>query len=102
MYLIGYPLLAIVQILNSLLFLYTLLIIASAVISWIDADPRNRIVQLINQLTYPYFIWIRKNLGRFMPQFSGIDITPIIGLLLIQFVKLGILPSFAKLASNFI
>lgn len=98
MYLIGYPLFAIVQILHSLLFLYTLVIIASAVISWIDADPRNRIVQLINQLVNPYYYWINKHLGRFIPRPTGLNLTPLVALLLIQFVKIGILPSFSKLA----
>jgi uncharacterized protein YggT (Ycf19 family) len=88
---------AAVAIADSLLFLYTLVIIASAVISWVQAPASNQIVRIINQLTYPAFQKVRS----FMPTYAaGIDFAPIIVLVAISLIRMGILPSIAQWANT--
>jgi YggT family protein len=71
------------------------LILASVVMSWLIAfniiNPRNQIVQQLHyglqRLTEPLLAPIR----RFIPSVGGLDISPIILLVALQFVRLLIL-----------
>lgn len=96
MFALGYPLLALVKIADTLLFICTIVVIASVVISWVNADPRNRIVFAIHQLTEPLYMRVRG----FLPPMGGLDLTPLAILLIITLIKSGILPIFAHIASS--
>ena len=82
--------LAIVQLVNTLLSLLAFAIIASAILSWLFAfdvlNPRNRFVgqvaYFLDRITAPLLEPVR----RVIPSLGGIDISPIVVLLLIQFV----------------
>jgi len=67
-----------------LTFLYWLIIIR-AIVSWVSPDPYNPIVQFLYKSTEPILSLIR----RFLPlDFRfGIDISPLIAVLLIIFIK---------------
>ena len=58
------------------------LIIASIICSWVSADPRNPIVQMIFRVTEPMFRPFRKVLGGLIP---GIDLSPILLILCVKF-----------------
>ena len=58
------------------------LIIVRALISWVNPDPGNPIVQLLERTTEPILSPIR----RFLPRLA-IDISPIIAILIIVFLK---------------
>ena len=73
-----------------LLDLYTWIIIAAALISWVSPNPYNPIVQLLRRLTEPVLQPIRRMLSRYQ---TGIDFSPLIAILIIQFVQRVILPS---------
>lgn len=61
------------------------LIIIRALISWVNPDPYNVIVQFLYKVTDPMLAPFR----RLMPAYSiGIDISPIFALMAIWFVKL--------------
>ena len=61
------------------------LIIIRALISWVNPDPHNPIVQFLNKTTEPMLAPFR----RILPAYSiGIDISPIFALVFIWFVKL--------------
>ncbi len=77
------PIYLIFKILNFALTLLTLAIIARAVMSWIQPDPRNTLVRWLNKITDP----ILNPLGRIIPPIAGLDFTPIIAIVLIQFVQ---------------
>ncbi|HNQ50609.1 MAG: YggT family protein [Candidatus Omnitrophica bacterium] len=65
--------------------IYVLLIVFRAVISWVNADPHNPIVQFLQKATDPLLVPIRK----FLP-FSwkwSIDVSPVIAILLLIFVQ---------------
>ena len=85
-------LLALVQLLLTLLSLYTWVIIIRALISWVSPDPRNPIVQLLSKLTEP----VLRPLRRLLPphKTGNIDVSPILAILLIQLVRYTIIYSF--------
>ena len=75
---------AIAFILDQVLFIYMIIVIASAVLSWVNPDPYNPIVRFLRRVTEPVFRYIR----RYIPTvFGGIDFTPIIVLLAILFLQ---------------
>ncbi len=84
----------IAQTLNELLWLYTLVILASVVMSWVNASPYNPIVRMIYSITEPVFDWVRRRLPVF---FGGLDFSPFIVLIGIQFMQQYLVPTVARL-----
>lgn len=84
-------LLALLQLLLTLLGLYTWVIIIRALISWVSPDPRNPIVIILHRLTEP----VLRPLRRLLPphKTGNIDVSPILAILLIQLVRHTILYS---------
>jgi len=66
---------AFINLFLTILFLYKWVIIIHAMLSWVQPDPYNPIVQTLNRITTPAYNLIR----RFIPTaFGGIDLTPMI------------------------
>ena len=85
MFVLSNLLLAFARILDVALTILYWLILIRALISWVNPDPYNPIVQFLNKTTEPILYPIRKLLPlgfRF-----GIDISPIIAFLAILFLK---------------
>ena len=74
---------AFASILNIALTIYTYIIIARAVISWVNPDPYNPIVRFLHRVTDPLLDRIR----RVMPDMGGIDLSPMILLLGVFFLQ---------------
>ncbi len=82
---------AIVNLLNALahvidfvLYAYMWLIIIRALLSWVNPDPYNPIVSFLYQVTEPVLYRVR----RFLPfRGLGIDLSPIIVLIIIVFLR---------------
>ncbi len=74
---------AIANILHLIITVYTWVIIAAALISWVRPDPGSPVVQLLYRLTEPVYSFIRRYIKI---NFSGIDFTPLIVLLALQFL----------------
>lgn len=70
--------------------IYTWIIIAAAVISWVNPDPYNPVVQLLRRVTEPVLRPIRRVLA---PYQTGLDFSPLVAILIIQFIQRVILPS---------
>lgn len=85
---------AIASILSYVLYIYMWLIIARAVISWVNPDPYNKIVRILYQVTEPVLHAIRKKL----PYTGGIDISPILLLLAIMFIQAFLITTLHDLA----
>ncbi len=86
--------LALVQLLLTLLGLYTWVIIIRALISWVSPDPRNPIVVILHKLTEPVLRPLRRLVP---PRMTGnIDVSPILAILLIQLVRYTIIYSFSS------
>lgn len=98
MYILGYPLLSVVNILDSLLFAYSIVVFAVCVLSFVNPDPHSPVVKIINQLTHPVFVYFR----RYVPRVNGFDLAPVAVLLAIMFIRSGILPIFSQFAEGLI
>ena len=84
MFILGNLLQATAQILNIILQLYMWVIIIRALLSWVNPDPYNPIVQFLYSITEPVLYRIRQ----LIPMSGiGIDFSPIIVLLAIVFLQ---------------
>jgi YggT family protein len=63
--------------------IYMWIIIARALISWVNPDPYNPIVSFLYRATEPVLYRIR----RVMPDLGGLDLSPLIVILIIYFLK---------------
>jgi len=86
--------LSLLQLILSLLQLYTWVIIIRALISWVSPDPYNPIVRTLAVVTEP----VLRPLRRLVPphKLGGVDLSPLIAILLIQFVRTGVAYSFGN------
>lgn len=85
---------AIAQILDIGLSIYFWIIIARAIISWVNPDPYNPIVRFLYQATEPVLGRIR----RVLPFMGGLDLSPLIVILAIIFLKRFAIASLMELA----
>ncbi len=75
---------AIVMTLVQILELYKWVIIISALISWVQPDPRNPIVDFLRRVTEPAYAFVK----RYIPTvIGGIDLSPIVILFAIMFIQ---------------
>ena len=95
MFIMGYFLIAVAKVLDLVLFIYMIFIIARAVLSWVSPDPYNPIVRFINNVTEPVLYYIRTRLP---VVFGGIDLSPIIVLLGIMFLRAFLVNSLLRMA----
>ncbi len=70
--------------LHLILSLYSILILATVIISWLGQSWRHPIIPLIYQLTEPVLLPLR----RLLPAVGGFDFSPIVALIAIQFLRL--------------
>ena len=80
-----------VQFIGWLLDLYSYVIIAAALITWVSPDPRNSIVQFLHRVTEPVLRPVRNLLPPWKT--GGLDLSPLIVIIAIQFIERVILPS---------
>lgn len=94
MFVLGNTLLGIATVLDYLLTFYTWIIIARALISWVNPDPWNPIVQFLTRATEPVLAPIRRRLGWGM----GVDLSPLIVIAAIWFLQIAVVQSIKDLA----
>ena len=63
------------------IFLYSIII--QAILSWVNPDPHNPAVSLLNSLTYP----ILKHFRKLIPDMGGMDISPIFAIITLMFIQ---------------
>jgi YggT family protein len=64
MYVFGNVLMGLAKVLNWVLWIYMWVLIGRAIISWVNADPRNGIVRFLRSVTDPPVEAIRRRLPR--------------------------------------
>jgi YggT family protein len=96
---IGYFLIALARVIEMVLTLYMWVVIASAVLSWVNPDPYNPIVRFIRNVTEPVLYRIRSSLP---VSYSGIDFSPIVVIVAIVFLKMWIGPSIQWVGQIFL
>jgi len=78
----------------TIISLYKWLIIISALLSWVQPDPYNPIVQMLTRLTEPAYALVR----RFIPTvFGGMDMAPLILIFAMQFIEIFVQNIFSKM-----
>jgi YggT family protein len=85
----------ILQILDTILGLYIWVVIASAVLTWVEPNPHNPIVRFVYSVTEPVLDWVRRKLPVF---FGGIDFSPMVVIFGIIFIQRFFIPTVARLA----
>ena len=82
---------AILDLVLLVLHLYTWVVIASAIFSWLYAfnvvNPRNQFVAMIGRVLYQLTEPALRPIRRYVPNFGGLDISPVILLLLIFLIE---------------
>lgn len=78
-------------LINTVINLFVFVIIASAILSWLVAfnviNMRNRMVAMIVETLYRLTEPALRPIRRFLPSFGGIDVSPVILILLLLFVQ---------------
>lgn len=97
MFVLGNFISAIAHVLDVVLSIYMWLIIISALISWVNPDPYNPIVRFLYSVTEPVLSFVRRNLP--LPR-MGIDLSPLIVLLVIVFLQNFLIRTLLQLAGD--
>lgn len=98
MFILGNFLYAIAKIVDIALSLYMWILIARAIISWVNPDPYNQIVRFLYSVTEPVLYRIR----RILPiSFGGIDFSPMVLILVIIFLQNFLVPTLVRIAGQF-
>jgi len=94
MFVVSNLLLAIVRLLELVLWAYVWILIARAVLSWVNPDRYNPIVRFLYRVTEPVLRPIRDRL----PMFGGLDLSPMVVILAIYFLESFLVSSLRDLA----
>ena len=94
---LGYLLVAIARLLNFALGVYMLLIFIRALLSWFDMDPYSKLMRTLVNLTEPCLRPIRKII---MPLNIGLDLSPVVTILLIMVVKAFLISTLLDIADK--
>ena len=84
MFAFGHLIEALAYILDLALTIYMWVIIARALLSWVNPDPYNPIVRFLYNVTEPVLNWVRT---RVPVVFGGFDLAPLLVLLAIVFLQ---------------
>ena len=71
------------MVLAALIDIFSLLVLVAVILSWVPVDPRNPLVTLVHSLTEPVLAPLRQAL----PPMGGIDISPMVLLLLLRVLR---------------
>ena len=85
---------AVASVIGLLLDIYMWIIIARALISWVNPDPYNPIVSFLYRATEPVLSRVR----RVIPYLGGIDLSPLIVIAIIYFLKMFVVKSLYMMA----
>jgi len=98
MFVIGNLIAALARVIEVVLTIYTWIIVAQAVLSWVNPDPYNPIVRFLYRVTEPVLAPIR----RLLPiRGMGIDFSPLIAILVIYFLQMFLVKTMVQLALYF-
>ena len=98
MYILANLLAAVAMVLSAILEFYFWVVIIAAVLSWFHPDPYNPLVRILHSITEPVFYRLRKWLP--FLYVNGLDLSPIVVLLLIKFIQVGVISSLAEYAAR--
>ncbi len=89
-----------IAFISYLLTLYVYILIAAAVMSWLIAfnivNPRNHVVAMVAEFLYRITEPVLRPIRNALPYLGGIDISPIIVILIIIFIQSVLLPNLIR------
>jgi YggT family protein len=88
---------ALASVLDLVLWAYVWVLVARAVISWVNPDPYNPIVQALYKLTEPVLYPVRRLMGGYG---LGIDFSPMIVILIIYFLQMFLIRTLHDIANQ--
>jgi YggT family protein len=97
MFVANYFLIALANLVNLVLSAYMWIIIARAVLTWVNPDPYNPIVRFLYRVTEPVLRPIRRRLPTSQ---MGLDLSPMVVLLAIYFLKEFLVPVIYRVATE--
>jgi YggT family protein len=97
MFIFGNVMLGIAKVLDVVLNIYMWIIIIRALISWVNPDPYNPIVQILARMTEPVLRPIRKLAP---PYKVGIDLSPFIAVLVIIFLQYAVINTLYRIGHS--
>jgi YggT family protein len=94
MFIFGNVILGFAKVLDVALNIYMWVIIIRALISWVNPDPYNPIVQILTRLTEPVLRPIRKLAP---PHKVGVDLSPLIAVLIVMFLQYALINTLYRI-----
>jgi YggT family protein len=94
MFIFGNIILGLAKVLDVVLNIYMWIIIIRALISWVNPDPYNAIVQILTKMTEPVLRPIRRIVP---PHRVGIDFSPLIAMLIILFLQYAVINTLYRI-----
>ena len=71
------------MLIRQLIDVYSLIVLAAVIMSWLQIPPQSPIARTLNMLTEP----LLRPLRQIMPQMGGLDFSPMILLILLQVLR---------------
>jgi len=87
---------AMAVVLDMALTLYLFVVIARAVLSWVNPDPYNAIVRFIHNATEPVLYRVRSKI----PYLGGLDLSPLVVIAAIYFMRIFVVDSLYHMARS--
>jgi YggT family protein len=97
MFVVNQFVVAMARLIDLVLLAYMWIIIARAVVSWVNPDPYNPIVRFLYRVTEPVLRPVRQRLPMMQ---MGLDLSPMIVLLAIYFLKEFLVPVLFHIAAG--
>jgi YggT family protein len=88
---------ALATVLDLVLWAYVWVLVARALVSWVNPDPYNPIVQALYKLTEPVLYPIRRMMGGYG---LGIDFSPMVVILIIYFLQIFLIRTLHDIAGQ--
>jgi len=97
MFVFGNVILGIAKVLGVVLNIYMWVIIIRALLSWVNPDPYNPIVQFLTRITEP----VLRPLRKLVPTWKlGVDLSPLIAILIIYFLEIAVVDTLARIGHS--
>jgi YggT family protein len=97
MFVFGNVILGIAKVLGVVFNIYMWVIIIRALLSWVNPDPYNPIVQFLTRITEP----VLRPLRKLVPTWKlGVDLSPLIAILIIYFLEIAVVDTLARIGHS--
>ena len=93
---IGIAIMQLAGLLNGLINVYIWVLIIAALLSFVNPDPYNPIVQFLRRVTDPAYKFVRKFMRT---DFNGLDVAPLVLIIGLQVVTILVSLLFSNLAT---